>query len=124
MPLRVLTTAVEKEEKCAGGHHAQVGHLPRLPLHLLQVLEDVLFVELQDCLAVALVLTVGSPQVVVALNRIRSGGFFQYSRGFLKKWIVLGDDNDTLPLHACVLVYILFVNASRVEASCSCSERS
>ena len=74
VPLRVLTTAAEKEEKCAGGHHAQVHHLPRLPLHLLQVLEDVLFVELQDCLAVALVLTVGSPQVVVALNRIRSGG--------------------------------------------------
>lgn len=48
---------MEREEKYAGGHHAQDQRLPRL-LHLHQ--EEILFVEPLVKLAVVLVLTVES----------------------------------------------------------------
>ena len=64
VPMQTLPMVVEMEEKCAGGHHAQVMEedlllLPRLHL-LLLLLEDVQFVPPLVVLAVALALMVES----------------------------------------------------------------
>jgi hypothetical protein len=79
VPMQTLLIVAEMEEKCAGGHHAQVMEedllllprllLPRLHL-LLLLLEDVQFVPPLVILAVALALMVES----LAAEAVSSNG--------------------------------------------------
>ena len=83
VPLLIVTTVAVKEEKCAGGHLAQVEvedllpliHLPLLPRLHLPLLEDVLFVRPLANL-VAVIVLVAESLVTVDVSCKRKSDLF------------------------------------------------